>query len=91
MSYEDLLFDVTDDDEEINELSDKAFEKFIDSNKSINLSDIKVKIYKTSDELDDVDYMKSIGYKLKEINHYKNLHVAIIIFVKEGEIKNAVF
>jgi hypothetical protein len=87
MSYEDLLFDVTDDDELINELADKAFEKFIDFNKSINLSDIKVKIYKTSDELDDADYMKSIGYSIKEINHYKNLHVAIFIFVKEREMR----
>lgn len=83
MSYIDLLFDITDEDEKTNEFLSKAYERYIDQNNSIDPANIKVKAYKTVDELDDVESMKLLGYEPKEIDHYKKSHLAIFIFVKE--------
>jgi hypothetical protein len=83
MDYTNMLFDVTEDDEKISDLLDKAYENFLDSNDSINPENIKIKVYKTVDELDDVNYMETAGYKAKEATCYKKSKIAIFIFVKE--------
>ncbi|MEN8906133.1 MAG: hypothetical protein ABF289_09280 [Clostridiales bacterium] len=83
MNFINILSDITNEDERISNLLDKAYENYLNSNKSIDPENIKVKAYKTVDELNDLEYMKSLGYKAKELVFYKKSHFAIFTFVKE--------
>ena len=83
MNYTSLLSDITDEEGNISNLLDKAFENFLNANKSINQYKLKVKAYKSIDELDNVEYLKLKGYEVKEIIYYKEPAIAIFIFIKK--------
>jgi hypothetical protein len=82
MDYSTIISEIFTEDEYINNNLDKDLELFLDANPDIKIENVKIKAYKTSDELDDVYQMIKTGFKIAKINKYKNPNLSTIIFLK---------
>jgi hypothetical protein len=77
------MYEIFTEDEFINESLDKDIEAFLDKYPNISTENLKIRAYKTSDELDEVYYFVKKGYKIAKIIRHDRFTSIIFMKIKD--------